>query len=246
MNHIAILFALPIEAHGLRRYVGSRHGHIGTTEVKIGVSGMGKVHAATMAAQMLSQKPSLLIVAGFAGALDEELTEGDIIVAQSVVDASVQPPIWHVCDNHLLKGTVKDVPRVFERQMLTVRHMVADTVDKTMIFDASGCAAVDMESGPAASAAYRAGISVMIVRVIVDRANQPMPEALAKSIGPNGKPRIGRLTLSILKRPPLVVHLVKVFRQSKLAKTNLTSFLIKLLEAIAAANEPVFDPNEAC
>ena len=97
---IGILFALKMEAEPFRKMVdghsaGTDGLHIGTVgghDVVFAFSGMGNQRATSSALQLISaQKPSVLISAGMAGALCEDLISGDGVVCRTILDASSTP-----------------------------------------------------------------------------------------------------------------------------------------------------------
>jgi adenosylhomocysteine nucleosidase len=85
---IAVLFALEREATPFRRAVGARR------DVAIRVSGVGRTAARAAAEQLLDLRPSLVIAAGFCGALKPSLRVGDVVKSPHIltVDHLVSDP----------------------------------------------------------------------------------------------------------------------------------------------------------
>ena len=83
-----VLFALEREAAPFRRAIGARRG------VVIGVSGVGLNAARKAAKRLLLQRPSLVIAAGFCGALNPSLKVGDVVKSPHIltVDHLVSDP----------------------------------------------------------------------------------------------------------------------------------------------------------
>lgn len=94
---VLIISALPSELTVLREaMVGSeeidvsghefRRGQIGAHEVVATVAGIGKVNAAMIATLAIDHfHPSVIVVTGVAGAIDETLRIGDVVVAEHVL-----------------------------------------------------------------------------------------------------------------------------------------------------------------
>ena len=74
---IAITFAVPHESHDLRRVLKSGHSHVRIAHTGIGTAAAEKCVSALLA----EHRPSWLISAGYAGALDPALAHGELFLA---------------------------------------------------------------------------------------------------------------------------------------------------------------------
>lgn len=105
MTRIAVTFALPAESSGFLRRLGNKsrvdrngirtiRGKIDNREVEVMHTGVGeKVCRERLGEFLGDQKFELLISAGFAGSLDDELQVNDLLVAKnfSTVDLKNAP-----------------------------------------------------------------------------------------------------------------------------------------------------------
>lgn len=234
MRPVAVLFALPIEARRFLRMIeelrpigtgsGSFSGRIGDQEVRVYISGYGYERSASAAREALDYQPAALVITGFAGALDDRLQTGDIVVADDSTDATVDPPDVYACDAGLREracavegGTCGGI--------VTVSEPICSQSDKAGLAQRHGHVAVDMESAAAASIARASGIPFVVMRVIVDRQRDAVPPALAEMLGPNGELPYAELAAAMLRDPRLVWHASRLARQAHVASIKLASFL---------------------
>ena len=158
----------------------------------LAVCGVGKVNAALTAQQMiLRYHPEWILNLGVAGAGDEEVGIGDLVIATCAVqhdldygslgDArgylsrleGVQIPCSDELRGQLLLAAQK-VPglRAVEGLIATGDQFVDREALRQDIHGAFGCKAVEMEGGAIAFACWAHGVPCGIVRSISDGANQ--------------------------------------------------------------------------
>ncbi len=167
-------------------------------EIALVVSGIGKVNAASATTRLIDKfEPAEIVVVGLAGALSNDLSVGDIVVADKVVqyDFDLRPleaslgqlpgrkSPYLICD----EGAVKRWKHVAEdlrtKDGLSSRSVVVGAVAtgdrivsnqtlKSEIrkgFPDTVC--VEMESGAVAQVCISAGVPFSVVRVISDFAD---------------------------------------------------------------------------
>lgn len=152
-------------------------------------AGIGKVHAA-MCAQMMIERfhPDLVLNIGVAGALIDDLSIGDIVIAESAVQHDMDtspigdpkgmisgPNIVHLpCD----KGAVAALEKAAKRAGLRIVRAAVATGDqfvdslekKQEIACQFGAAACDMEGGAIAQVCLENGVPYAAYRAISDTA----------------------------------------------------------------------------
>ena len=156
-----ILVALPLELRGVARVIGSKvrgpivRGSLGDHSAVAYAVGIG----GGAAEAIVAERPRIVISCGFAGALASQLATGDLVLASSVRDESGESfPVSKLllrAAGHALRATGKVT--VAEGEILCTTR-VATTADEKRFLARPGRLAVDLESGPAARAAERAGI----------------------------------------------------------------------------------------
>ena len=132
----------------------------------LAISGPGPQNAFQMACQ-LAQKFQLkaLLSIGFAGALDDVLQPGDIVLADRVIDTLTATEF--LCQSDLLP-----IPAAHHGILLSTPGVVGSVKEKRRLRTAWQALAVDMESSAVARAASAAHLAFGSVKAITDSASQ--------------------------------------------------------------------------
>ncbi|HEX4420540.1 MAG TPA: hypothetical protein VH165_21640 [Kofleriaceae bacterium] len=176
---VLLLVALPGELRSVADVIGARrHGAVARGRVgsvsAVGLAvGMGGGAAHVIAAE----HPRLVISCGLSGALDPSLATGDWVLASSVCDddgesIAVSEPILRAARRELVTGG--GPARLAEGEILCATQVAATAAEKRALAR-PGRLAIDLESGPAARAAHRAGIPWLGLRVILDPLDLELP-----------------------------------------------------------------------
>jgi nucleoside phosphorylase len=159
-----------------------------------------------------------LISTGFAGALNDELQVGDLLLAKnfSTIDPSES--------DSLLSNL-----RIHRGDLLTAHGLIDSTDERYEIARASGAAAVDMETEFIACACAEHGVPLLSLRVITDTPRQPFPAPI-KVLFDLELQRTRLLTLAIffLAHPNRVPRMVQFARRIAHARKILASALVGL------------------
>ncbi len=166
-----------------RFYRGRLHG----VNVCLARCGVGKVHAALCAAVMIREMGvDAVLNVGVAGALDERLRIGDVVVADSAVqhDVDTTPlgdPLGMVSGPDMIHfpcdGTLRALlDRAAAAAGLTALHAAVATGDQFVAAEEQqdflrryyGAAACDMEGGAIAQTCYEMGVPYAACRAISD------------------------------------------------------------------------------
>lgn len=201
MSQIGIIVALRAEA----RCITQRRLFLGQTaaldeNLLIRISGMGNAAARHAATALCHQKKIAgLISFGVAGALDDDLQAGDLILPETVVLADRSYPtdnawcarIRRCLPNHInvVRGTLATSDAV----------LATGTAKRTFATRSGGCA-VDMESGVIAAVAAEEGVPFLAIRAISDPVLFSPPAALMDALHPDGSVRPLSLLALLLKR----------------------------------------------
>jgi adenosylhomocysteine nucleosidase len=141
----------------------------------------GTAGAATELQQAIAEeRPGVVVIAGYCGALDPSLRPGAIIVSRMAASAGSPELVPE-------KGLVDIVRDEFHRRkttfvysrLLSVDQPVATKREKLDLWNEYGAAGVDMETYNLARAAVDAGVPWIGVRVVVDPANQALPASIS-------------------------------------------------------------------
>jgi adenosylhomocysteine nucleosidase len=209
------------------RFRGGRLGGIRVASVESG-AGMQKAARATRAL-IDGHSPSWIIACGFAGALDDGIKIGDVVVANSVIDStgdSIATPHGMQADS--AKG-------LHVGRLLTADRIVRLVEEKRSLaanYDALAC---DMESYAVATVCREAKIPLMIVRTITDDLSADLPAEVHALLASSGAGRLGAAVGALWNRPESAKDLWKLRENASLASRRLAPFLASVVEQLHAA-----------
>jgi len=123
-----------------------------------------KVCRQRVAEFLQDQQFDLLISSGFAGALNDKLQIGDLLLAKNFSTVELTK----------VGSSFSRLP-IHEADLLTVRALIDSNDERNKIARTSGAAAVDMETEFIARACAEHGIPLLSLRVITDTPSEPFP-----------------------------------------------------------------------
>jgi adenosylhomocysteine nucleosidase len=231
--HVGLVFALAIEAGGLvDRLAGvirmegagflAREGGLEGRRIVVVESGVGCERARRAAeALVLGHQPRWVISAGFAGALDERLRQGDILMADTIVDAGGGQLAID------LKVESDAARRLHVGRLLTVDRVLRDPAEKQALGKRHAALAVDMESMAVAEVCRAEKVRFLSVRVIIDEVDRALPRDIDLLL--NKKTTAGRLGAAagaILRRPASIKDMWQLKEDALVASERLGKFLV--------------------
>jgi nucleoside phosphorylase len=231
---IAVTFALPAESseflHRLRDRTGTERngvrivrGRMADQMIEVLHTGVGeKVCRQRVAKFLQDQYFDLLISTGFAGALNDELQVGDLLLAKNF--STINPNESDSLPSNL---------RIHRADLLTVHGLIDSSEERNKIGRASGAAAVDMETEFIARACAEHGVPLLSLRVITDSPHKPFP-APTKVLFDIDKQRIHLLRLAtfFLAHPNRVPRMVQFARRIAHARKILARALATLINKL--------------
>jgi len=210
---VAIVAALEREVRPLiehwqvseREYQGRKFKFFENDRVVLVCGGMGAEAARRVCEAVIAlYQPSLVVSAGFAGALQPELRVGYSLTPRVVVDAS--------------DGSRTDTAE--GSGVLVSLDSVAGPEQKAKLAKAYGAQAVDMEAAAVARGAEARGVRFRAIKVISDVSDFPMPP-MERFIHPNGQFQAARFVFYVALRPWLWGKVRQLARNSAQASTML-------------------------
>ena len=226
---IAVTFALPAESANFVRLLkrkardgASLRGTINERDVRIVHTGVGEAAARRCLSEFLgSHKPELLVSSGFAGALNEQLQIGDILLAQNY-----SAPTLLAAARHLLPSSDTHVGA-----LVTARAIVDSVVDRRELARGSGALAVDMETQFIAEACSQHALPMLSLRAISDSpaARLPVPADVMFDIQ-RQRTRYGALAVHVAKDPGALWRLGHFGYHIGIVRESLTDALDALLK----------------
>lgn len=229
---IAITFALPAESSDFVRLLANPvvaarergkciRGEIHGRAVEVFHTGVGEKRCRAQIEDFLRQQHfKYLISAGFAGALDQELKVGDLLLSDNFSSLELLGSTHrHFAGDGIFVGKLATVPGIVDSRSERDRWAAK-----------SGAAAVDMETEFIAAACAAHRVPVLSLRAISDTPSQPFPAPpevlfdLEKQ-----KTNVGRLALYLVTHPGALMRLNAFRQRVTFARQSLTSALDKIL-----------------
>tara|TARA_Y100001934_G_scaffold281858_1_gene393110 strand:+ start:2353 stop:2994 length:642 start_codon:yes stop_codon:yes gene_type:complete len=204
---ILVTFAVPEEAGPFRKRKIPNN--------RVLVTGMGATIAAEkFLAAIEERKPEFVLTCGFCGGLNPALESGEVIGDVSHADSLA---------NHLKQAGIRSGTCHFSDRVATTSD------EKRLLFEETGCDAVEMESGAIARICVERNIPCATIRVISDTAVEDLPLDFNKLMNEKGGIRFGRLAMELARRPRLIPKLTKLQKTSSKAAKKLAESLDGLI-----------------
>ena len=231
---IAIVAALSQEVSGLRQKAegaGLAIGH--DKDLTIHKIGVGRDRVLRSLSSILggSTTPDSVLALGFAGAINDGLRTGDLVIANRVLNTEEQGSIE--CDPELKEMAIKAMTdlahlRGFSVNTLTVPYPVLSPAEKKLLSKGTDAWAINMEDYWIGEAAQQEGIPFVSVRAVLDTAHDEIPGYVAR-LGDKGKfSQVSQIAANVFVRPRSLPTLIALSRQMKVARRSLAEFGISL------------------
>jgi adenosylhomocysteine nucleosidase len=228
-SKIAIVAALEREVRPLIRrmpvremeHAGRKFRFFENVNLVIVCGGIGAESARRAAEAVITQyAPQMIYSAGFAGALDPAIKNGNVLVPRRVINASDGSSI----DTGQGEGVLVSFPSV------------ASPEHKAKLANSYHAQAVDMEAAAVAQAAQARGVRFAAVKVISDGSNFALPP-MERFIGPAGQFRTWPFVAFVLFQPRWWRATLRLARNSARASDALCKRLADLY-LVPAAQAP--------
>jgi adenosylhomocysteine nucleosidase len=228
---IGIVTALPIElgeflsrCARVNKYKGDgfvfRGGNYDKIRVATVESGMGYARARRAAISLVkSHSPKWLLSCGFAGALQEGMQIGNIVMVNSIVDQHGQEMSFS------LNVASNESEGLYVGRILTADEMVRTVDEKKLLAEKHNAIAVDMETLAVAQVAQEHQLGFMGIRSISDDLSADLPPEVLSVVGDTGAVRVGAALSSFVKRPGSFKDMLGLRDTAQRAANNLAVFL---------------------
>jgi adenosylhomocysteine nucleosidase len=162
-------------------------------------------------------EPKLLLFAGFAGSLVNDLHVGDLVLATDIVDLDGNrwPATW---PGERQPGTWQ--PSLRRGILLSSPYLVGEPKKKRNLGQAHGALAVDMESAAFARICGQHGIPFGCLRAISDDMDTPLSPVLVKLLA-GGRIAWRHVLAALLRRPALLGEFMRLSRDTRAASDQL-------------------------
>jgi nucleoside phosphorylase len=202
-----VTFAVPGESRAFRPLPGTHLLH----------TGIGAEAAADALRVALAQaQPAWVLASGFAGGLDPALRAGEVFAA----------------DNLSAPELLARVPATLRRAALhSAPHAAQTPEEKARLHQATGAAAVDMETAALAAVCTEAAVPLLAVRIISDAHDEPLPLPLPVAWDfQTQRPRPAAIARHLLRHPPAALRLGRFLFRLPSLQRRLATVLRKILE----------------
>ncbi|HUY34844.1 MAG TPA: hypothetical protein VMV69_19010 [Pirellulales bacterium] len=244
---VGLVFALAIESGGLEDLLSgvvatrgsgfvAKQGLLGGRGVVLIESGVGTLAAARGTQALLAgHKPPWIISAGFAGGLDPKLKRGDILMVDSLAEASGRRL---AIDLRVSAESLTRAPGVHVGRLVTVDTVVHGPDEKRELGRRHEALAVDMESWAVGEVCRQAKTRFMAVRIISDAVDDELP-AEVERLGrqKTRAAQFGAAAGAIFRRPSSVKDMLRLKQDALAASDRLAKFLsgmmIQLVPAVS-------------
>ena len=170
-------------------------------------------------------EPSILLFAGFAGALQPAVHVGDVLLAREVLDTTGR--VWPA------SALVKAVPGAQAGRLLTASRFIGDPAEKLALGAKHDALAVDMESATFAQRCTERGVPWACLRVISDDVSTAFTTEVAGLVE-DGQVALGRVMWLLLRKPWMLPKLLRLERQTRRAARRLADAVIQFLTCSSA------------
>ncbi|PYK40681.1 MAG: hypothetical protein DME60_07255 [Verrucomicrobia bacterium] len=231
---IAVTFALPAESSAFLSRLGNksrsdRHdiktirGEIDDRTIEVLHTGVGEELCRQRMASFLQDRQfACLVSAGFAGALNDKLRAGDLLLAENFSTVEL---------NAMRSGLGSSL--IHRANLLTVTSIIDSIEERQKIAQTTGAVAIDMETEFIARACAEHGVPLLSLRVISDSPSEPFP-------GPSKilfdierqRTHVRKLAMFFLAHPTRVPRLVQFAKRIARARTTLANALLEVVRAI--------------
>lgn len=167
------------------------------------------------AQRLVTQDVCALCSFGLAGGLRPDLPSGTLLLPEAVILPSggeiETDTQWRERLDYLA------VSEGLEPKQLAVAgsdQIVATPAGKQALFEATGAAAVDMESHAVGEVARAAKLPFVIVRVVADTHDEAIPNAAREGLGEDGQIRPLAVLMELMRRPAETRSLIRLGRES--------------------------------
>lgn len=188
----------------------------------IACAGAKSENAYALASNLAEAGCEVLISFGVAGALDPRLKAGDVILPRSVINEAGR--VFETDPDHhqKLMSHLSQRLNVSDGSSYGSDNIISEASEKQRLNRSSGAVAVDIESLGIAKAAQKLDCPFLIVRAILDTADQNLPATSLGAIDDDGNIKISRILNGLARNPAELPGLLRLAGNSHKAFASLS------------------------
>ena len=205
-----------------------------TLEIEITVCGQGKKGAQKAFFYFEQKKIKKIINLGVAGALEETLTQGELILPNLLI--SNEGKIASLKESKKIENILKSHTYPFKIcNLFTSKEAVSSPFEKRQIHTKYGACAVDMEAFYIGRLCKNSSLTFYSIKAISDSLDHLLPKEVLNCLDDMGGMNYARLFKNVVLKPALIKHLIILGRGFDIATKRLkgvTELIIPLMEHI--------------
>lgn len=211
---IAVTFALPNESADFVKRLRARDCPY-RDEVRVLYTGVGQTVARPRLENLLrKEKPRFLISSGFAGATNDGLKVGDLLLAENFSDPA------------LMQG----LEAVTRGRLVTSMRVIDSTVEREQMAREQNAVAIDMETESIAEICAKHSVPMISLRAISDTPKEQFGIQMRFLFDlERQRTPVGRLLFHLVRHPNSLGQLRKLIRQVAIARRALAEGLDRIL-----------------
>ncbi|TRW90871.1 phosphorylase [Candidatus Methylobacter oryzae] len=206
-------------------------------KIVLAYSGAGADNARAASELLIAQGAAQLVSWGCAAALTEFLIPGDLVLADTLIDAEANQIRIHNDWFELAKNLLSTRLKIHTGSLAESLGIVAAAADKKHLHTQTGAIAVDMESIAVAKVARQNNVPFIAIRTIADPAGMDLPKAINHSLNDQGDIVLAKLLLFLALHPAELPGLIKLGLHFNAAKNTLKSVAKQLDRLTALASQ---------
>lgn len=183
------------------------------SHAKIALSCADPQRGRQLVRDLVQQGATRLLSFGLAGGLSPELPAGTMVIGTAVQS---DQGMWQA-DAEWCTTLAQRLPYAVSGQVWGSETIVTTPLAKAELYRHKHCILADMESQIVAEAAVDAGLPFAILRAVIDTADMALPPAAHAPLDSLGRPRLGSILLSLVRRPSQLPELLRLGRNNHLA-----------------------------
>ncbi len=186
----------------------------------VAIGGGGAAGAEAAARLLVAEGAEALLSFGLCGGLDPALRPGAVLIPEAVLDSGTR----YAASLGLAARFGGLTPHV----LLGGARIAATVAEKRALRQATGAAAIDLESGAVARVAAASGLPFAVLRAVCDPAGEDLPPAALVALDGAGAMGFLRILASLAARPAQLPALLGLASHAAAARRG-------LLRAVATA-----------
>jgi adenosylhomocysteine nucleosidase len=233
LKRLGIVTAMPLERSWLASTTGD-------PRPVVEVCGVGAAGARQAALRLVNLGVDALASWGMAAGLDPQLGPGAVVIPARVIGSRAQGYTPDIHWRQRLLDRLGHAVTVCGDPLADAPAILDTIYAKAAIFERTGAAAADMESGAVTQVAAEHELPMLVIRVVLDAAAVSLPGGLGRVIDDAGRVRVPRLMIRAVLNPrdwprwPVLVRYFLAARHAMRTVWSLTAPDLALSDKTAA------------